>query len=61
MTTLNNEVRKPDDATLIVRRMLNATPERAFQAWTSPEHIKQSKRDFLPTDVRNTTAHSSYH
>jgi uncharacterized protein YndB with AHSA1/START domain len=38
---MNNEVQKPDDATLILRRMLNATPERAFRAWTSPEHIKQ--------------------
>src|SRR5882724_8077523 len=44
MTTTNNEVQKPDDATLIVRRMLNATPERAFQAWTSAEHIQQWMR-----------------
>ena len=44
MTTINNEVQKPDDATLIVKRMLNATPERAFQAWTSPEYIKQWMR-----------------
>jgi uncharacterized protein YndB with AHSA1/START domain len=41
MTTINSEVEKPDDATLIVKRMLNATPERAFQAWTSAEHIQQ--------------------
>jgi len=34
MTTINNEVQKPDDATLIVKRMLNAPPERAFRAWT---------------------------
>ena len=44
MRTINNEVQKPDDATLILRRMLNATPERAFQAWTSAEHIKQWMR-----------------
>lgn len=44
MTTINNEVQKPDDATLIVRRMLNAPPERAFQAWTSAEHIKHWMR-----------------
>jgi uncharacterized protein YndB with AHSA1/START domain len=44
MTTMNNEVQKPDDATLIVKRMLNATPERAFQAWTSAEHIQQWMR-----------------
>lgn len=44
MTTTNNEVQKPDDATLIVKRMLNATPERAFQAWTSAEHIQQWMR-----------------
>ena len=41
MTTINNEVQKPDDATLIVKRVLNATPERAFLAWTSAEHIQQ--------------------
>jgi len=41
---INNEVQKPDDATLIVKRMLNATPERAFQAWTSAEHIQQWMR-----------------
>jgi uncharacterized protein YndB with AHSA1/START domain len=41
MTTTKNEVQKPDDATLIVKRLLNAPPERAFQAWTSAEHIKQ--------------------
>ena len=44
MTTINNEVQKPDDATLIVKRVLNATPERAFQAWTSAEHIQQWMR-----------------
>ncbi len=44
MTTIDNEVQKPDDATLIVKRMLNATPERAFRAWTSAEHIQQWMR-----------------
>ena len=44
MITINNEVQKPDDATLIIKRMLNATPELAFQAWTSPEHIQQWMR-----------------
>src|SRR6267154_1799655 len=44
MTTINNEVQKPDDATLIVKRMLNATPERAFEVWTTPEHIQQWMR-----------------
>ena len=38
---INNEVLKPDDATLVVRRILNATPELAFEAWTAPEHIQQ--------------------
>jgi uncharacterized protein YndB with AHSA1/START domain len=41
---LNNDVQKPDDATLVVRRLLNATPELAFQAWTSAEHIQQWMR-----------------
>lgn len=43
MTTIN-EVQKPDDATLIIKRILNAPPERAFRAWTLPEHIKQWMR-----------------
>ena len=41
MTTINNEVQKPDDATLIIKRTLNAPPELAFKAWTTPEHIQQ--------------------
>lgn len=41
---INNEVEKPDDATLILKRMLNALPERAFEAWTSPKHIQQWMR-----------------
>ena len=44
MQTIKNEVQKPDDATLILKRVLNATPERAFQAWTAPEHIQQWMR-----------------
>jgi uncharacterized protein YndB with AHSA1/START domain len=44
MKTMNSEVQKPDGATLILRRVLNAAPERAFQAWTSPEHIQQWMR-----------------
>lgn len=44
MMTINNETQKPDDATLIVKRMLNAPPERAFRAWTSAEHIQQWMR-----------------
>jgi len=38
---MNNEVRKPDDATLILTRLLNAPQELAFRAWTSAEHIQQ--------------------
>lgn len=38
---INNEVEKPDDATLIVRRMLKAPQELAFKAWTTGEHIRQ--------------------
>ena len=44
MTTINNEVEKPDDATLILKRVLNATPELVFRAWTTPEHIQQWMR-----------------
>ena len=44
MTTINNEVQKPDDATLILKRMLNAPQELAFTAWTSAEHIQQWMR-----------------
>ncbi len=38
---INNEVEKPDDATLILRRTLNAPQELAFTAWTTGEHIRQ--------------------
>ena len=38
---MNNEVQKPDDATLILKWMLNAPQERAFKVWTSAEHIQQ--------------------
>lgn len=41
---INNEVQKPDDATLILTRMLNAPQELAFEAWTSAEHIQQWMR-----------------
>ncbi|MDB6064632.1 MAG: Activator of Hsp90 ATPase 1 family protein [Pedosphaera sp.] len=44
MMIINNEVQKPDDATLIIKRMLNAPPELAFKAWTTAEHIKQWMR-----------------
>ena len=44
MKTINNEVQRPDDATLILKRRLKAPPERAFQAWTSPEQIQQWMR-----------------
>ncbi len=44
MVTINNEVLKPDDATLIVRRMLKAPQELAFKAWTTGEHIQQWMR-----------------
>ncbi|WP_265595696.1 SRPBCC domain-containing protein [Verrucomicrobium sp. BvORR106] len=35
-----NELQKPDNATLILRRVLNAPQELAFKVWTSPEHIQ---------------------
>lgn len=41
---INSEVQKPDDATLIIRRLFKAPPERAFKAWTTPEHIQQWMR-----------------
>ena len=44
MMMINNEVLKPDDATLVVRRVLKATPELAFETWTSAEHIQQWMR-----------------
>jgi uncharacterized protein YndB with AHSA1/START domain len=44
MAKTNNEVQKPDDATLILKRVLNAPRERVFEAWTSPEHIQQWMR-----------------
>ena len=41
---INSEVQKPDDATLVLRRLLKSAPERAFKAWTTPEHIQQWMR-----------------
>ena len=41
---INNEILKPNDATLVVKRMLKATPELAFEAWTSAEQIQQWMR-----------------
>jgi uncharacterized protein YndB with AHSA1/START domain len=41
MTTTNIEAQKPDDATLILRRVLKAPPERVFEVWTAAEHIQQ--------------------
>jgi uncharacterized protein YndB with AHSA1/START domain len=38
---INNEIQKLDDATLILRRMLNAPQDLAFNVWTSAEHIPQ--------------------
>ena len=38
--TTKNELTKPDDATLILKRVLNAPRELVFKAWTAPEHIK---------------------
>lgn len=40
----DDEVTKPDDATLVVRRLLNTTPELAFEVWTSADHVRQWMR-----------------
>jgi uncharacterized protein YndB with AHSA1/START domain len=48
---INDQVEKPDDATLILRRTLNAPRERAFRAWTSAESIKQWMRPEPDTTV----------
>lgn len=36
---MSNEIEKPNDATLILRRLLKTSPDRAFDVWTSEEHI----------------------
>ena len=41
---MNNDVQLPDDATLVLKRLLNASQELAFWAWTSAEHIQQWMR-----------------
>ena len=40
------------DTTLVVRRIIQATPERLFKAWTDPEQLKKyevlvARRDSL--------------
>src|SRR6185295_5984185 len=39
-----NDIRKPDDTTLVIKRTLNASPKRAFHVWTAPEDIQQWMR-----------------
>lgn len=34
-----NDLTKPDDQTLVIRRLLRAPRELAFAAWTEPEHM----------------------
>ena len=41
---INSEVQKPDNTTLILKRMLKAPQELAFRAWTTAEHIQQWMR-----------------
>jgi uncharacterized protein YndB with AHSA1/START domain len=41
---ITNEILKPNDATLVVKRVLKATPKLAFAAWTTAEHIQQWMR-----------------
>jgi uncharacterized protein YndB with AHSA1/START domain len=41
---MKNDVQTPDDATLVLTRLLNAPQELAFNAWTSAEHIQQWMR-----------------
>jgi len=41
---MNHEVLKPNDATLVVRRMLKAPQALAYAAWISAEHIQQWMR-----------------
>ena len=41
---MNNDVQLPDDATLVLKRLLNAPQELAFRAWTSAVHIQQWMR-----------------
>lgn len=38
---MNHEVQTPDDATLVIRRLLNAPQHLVFKAWTTSEHIRQ--------------------
>ena len=38
---IENEVTKPDNATLVIRRVLDAPVALAFEAWTAGQHIQQ--------------------
>ena len=38
------ELQKPDHATLILKRLLDASAKQAYEAWTSPEHIRHWMR-----------------
>ncbi|WAC21747.1 SRPBCC domain-containing protein [Luteolibacter sp. SL250] len=39
-----NELTKPDNATLVIRRLLDAPAELAFDAWTTPDQIQRWMR-----------------
>lgn len=41
---IENEVTKPDNATLVIRRVLDAPAALAFEAWTAGPHIQQWMR-----------------
>lgn len=41
---MSNDVQMPDNATLVLKRMLNAPQERAFKVWSAAEHIQQWMR-----------------
>jgi uncharacterized protein YndB with AHSA1/START domain len=51
---LTNELQKPDDATLILRRVLKAPQELAYQVWTSAEHVQQ----WMEPEPGMTVAHA---
>ncbi|MDH3694304.1 MAG: SRPBCC domain-containing protein [Gammaproteobacteria bacterium] len=50
---VTNQINEPNPASLLIRRLIPASPERVFRAWTNPDELKKW---WGPKDVRCLSA-----